>query len=427
MEITFLNHASFIFRYDNFKILVDPYLKGNAFNNAWSLLSEQEHDLSNINYIFFSHEHPDHFSVDFIKNNFKENRSEITILYQETYDKRVINFCNKLGYKTLELPNKKMISLEQNIEIICGKVPFYDSWLYIKTPEKNILNVNDCVLEDPSILGDIKKYVSNCDVLFTQFSYADFDDEENRILKAKEQLNRIVLQDKELNPKYIIPFASFIYFSNEDNFYMNDHINFPDKTNDFLQAECQANIIWFKPNDKWDCNSKKNNLDAINYWMNIYDNLNQLKKISVNNVSTAKELSKKSKIYKERILKNNNKLLIFLYQKFTSKPIYFYIKDIKQYAKYSFFSGFDFSVSETNSQITINSDVLAFVFDYDYGIDTFSVGARFNSNKKDYENMIRSLIIGELNNTGRYLKFSEIYKFINRDLIKRISSFILQR
>ena len=40
LKIIFLNHASFIIQYNNTKILVDPYLFGEAFNNGWNLLKE---------------------------------------------------------------------------------------------------------------------------------------------------------------------------------------------------------------------------------------------------------------------------------------------------------------------------------------------------------------------------------------------------
>ena len=65
MKITFLNHASFILETNQFKICVDPYLHGSAFNNGWNLLAEENHNksLENISHIYYSHEHPDHLSI----------------------------------------------------------------------------------------------------------------------------------------------------------------------------------------------------------------------------------------------------------------------------------------------------------------------------------------------------------------------------
>ena len=54
MNLTFLNHASYILNIGNSNILFDPYLYGSAFNNGWKLLNEEEHDVTNVNYIFYS-------------------------------------------------------------------------------------------------------------------------------------------------------------------------------------------------------------------------------------------------------------------------------------------------------------------------------------------------------------------------------------
>ena len=62
--ITFVNHASVIFSHKNIRLMTDPWIFGNAFNNGWSLLSESKftiEDFDKITHIWFSHEHPDHF------------------------------------------------------------------------------------------------------------------------------------------------------------------------------------------------------------------------------------------------------------------------------------------------------------------------------------------------------------------------------
>ena len=69
-NIIFLNHASFIIEFNGVKILNDPFLFGSAFNNGWNLIKEVDHEkiLKDITHIIFSHEHPDHFSVPFLKS-----------------------------------------------------------------------------------------------------------------------------------------------------------------------------------------------------------------------------------------------------------------------------------------------------------------------------------------------------------------------
>ena len=84
-NITFLNHASFILEYKEIKILNDPYLFNSAFNNGWNLLKEIDHRnfLKDITHIYFSHEHPDHFSIPFLKSISVEERKKLQLFIKK--------------------------------------------------------------------------------------------------------------------------------------------------------------------------------------------------------------------------------------------------------------------------------------------------------------------------------------------------------
>jgi hypothetical protein len=69
--------------------------------------------------------------------------------------------------------------------------------------------------------------------------------------------------------------------------------------------------------------------------------------------------------------------------------------------------------------ISLHSNSLAFIFDYDYGLDTLHVNGRFMTTPNYLPKIIRTLIIGSLNNTGRYIKLNNITKFVELDSIKR--------
>ncbi len=425
MQITFLNHASYILKTGKDSILFDPYLSGNAFNNGWKLLNEEKHNTENINYIFYSHEHPDHFQVDFLKNNFSKNRNEITILYQETYDKRIKKFCTSLGYSFIELPDKKEIKISDNFSIICGKVPFYDSWVMIKDGNKNILNVNDCVLEDPSLVHSIKKYTKNSDidVLFTQFSYASFADPENRAYRAKKQLETMKLQNDVLSPNSIIPFASFIYFAHEENFYMNDFINTPKVVENYIDKNLKVNSIWLKPNETWNVGDAKDNKKSIDYWMNFYNNIENLPKIKPVTTHSLSELEKKYISYIKRIKTRNNSFLVYIYNLIFGSRIFLFLYDIDIFVEISLLNGIKVLESIPENYIKLHTESLAFVFDFDYGIDTFAVAARFESREDIFNDFTKTFAIGELNNTGKFLKFNNVYKYIEFDFLWRLLKF----
>ncbi len=425
MEITFLNHASYILKTEKSSVLFDPYLSGTAFNNGWKLLNEEEHNVTDINYIFYSHEHPDHFQVDFLKNNFTQNRDEVTILYQETYDKRVKKFCTNLGYTFIELPDKKELKIGNDFDIICGKVPFYDSWVMIKDGNQNMLNVNDCVLEDPSLVHNIKKYTKNADidVLFTQFSYASFSDPENRSYRARKQLETIKLQNDVLSPKNIIPFASFIYFAHEENFYMNDSINTPEVVEDYINKNLNVDSIWLKPNENWVVGDNKDNEESINYWMKFYSNLQTLPKIKSLKTYSLNELEEKYASYFKKIRSRNNFILVYIYNLIFGKKVSLYLHDIDKHIEIGLLSGIKALNNNTEKYIKLHTESLAFIFDFDFGIDTFAVAARFESSEDIFNDFTKTFAIGELNNTGKFLKFNNFYKFIKIDFIWRLFKF----
>ena len=101
-EITWVNHASFVIEKGKTGLICDPWLDGSVFNKGWDLLSPTQwryEDFKRLTHIYFSHEHPDHFFPSNIQKIPQEVRSGIEVIYQETQDNKVINYCEKLGFK----------------------------------------------------------------------------------------------------------------------------------------------------------------------------------------------------------------------------------------------------------------------------------------------------------------------------------------
>lgn len=424
MKITFLNHASFVIEEENFKLCCDPYLFGSAFNNGWNLLKEENHEkqLKNLTHIFYSHEHPDHFAVPFLKSINESERSKITIIYQETLDKRVKKFCEGIGYNFLELKNKLKINLSKDISVICGKVPFYDSWINFNIKDKNILNVNDCVLENSSLISDINQTLKNkIDILFTQFSYASYaPTKESRLKFAENQFLALKKQDELIKPKFIVPFASFIYYSNVENKYMNDSINSVMSAHEFMNKNCKSKVIILRPNQEWDGTNELDNNMSLKYWKNIYENMDNLNYNKDTSSVDDLELISKSKKYIIRLKEKNNFLIVkFLKIIGLFKDIEIFVEDKKKYYNFNIFSGLQEInfVKNKNNLISLHSNSLAFLFDYNFGFDTLIVNARFTSNSSYYQRFKETFFLGTLNNTGRYLRLSKIHKYLDKNFI----------
>ena len=106
MKVQFISHAGFITEAGNKKIFTDPWTKGKAFNEGWALLSTHAAlNYQEIDYLFVTHEHPDHFSLPTLKAIDADTRKKIKILYQRHASPRLKIAFEKLGFKeVIELP-----------------------------------------------------------------------------------------------------------------------------------------------------------------------------------------------------------------------------------------------------------------------------------------------------------------------------------
>ena len=84
---------------------------------------------------------------------------------------------------------------------------------------------------------------------------------------------------KVLSPKYFVPFASFCYFSNKENYYLNDSINKVDETINYLNKNLSnTKILCFYPGDTWDFDSKWDNQNAIEKYIEDYKNTSSIQR-----------------------------------------------------------------------------------------------------------------------------------------------------
>jgi len=139
-------------------LICDPWLDGTAFNHGWRLISPtvcRYEDFARITHIWFSHEHPDHFSPSNVRRIPEHFRRKITVLLHYTKDKRLLNVCKAYGFQVQELPELEQVELAAGFRLICGRPGLIDSWMAIFAECKSILNMNDCIFRqrDDSLLS----------------------------------------------------------------------------------------------------------------------------------------------------------------------------------------------------------------------------------------------------------------------------------
>jgi hypothetical protein len=258
IEIHWVNHASFVYARGGVRLLCDPWLSGTAFNNGWRHITPtrfEPRDFRDITHVWISHQHPDHFAPQDLRRVAREDRERLTVLYQTVPDKLVVSWLRSAGFKDVrELPMEQWTSIGPGVEVLCGALAD-DSWLAVRSPGLTVLNVNDCVLKHRNDVAAIKALVGDVDVLLTQFSYAQWignaEETERRRADAREKFQRIRLQCEVLDPQIVIPFASYIYFSNRENFFMNDAVNRIGDICTFIETDLGRKAVVLYPGESW--------------------------------------------------------------------------------------------------------------------------------------------------------------------------------
>lgn len=398
-KLTFLNHASFMVENDDAVLLIDPWYEGSAFNQGWSLIDTSVKNDDVIKklikrnkeiFIWFSHEHSDHFSVPFVKK-LKNQSIRLTFLYQKTLDGRVRDFLKKENFEVLELKDGQSFKLGADFEIKNWKYHSGDSYCWIRCADKRILNLNDCVVSNADEALEVsKKISSDIDFLFTQFGYASWvgneSDKEYRFKVAQEKFERIKVQAEVLNPEFILPFASFVYFSHLDNFYLNDLQNTPEKLRIAKQLNIfQDKIFFMKPYDelilenKFETanNLRKLTISAERHWGSLLRNIQP--SVNKDGIISLDSLKKKYRKYFVKVFLNFFVVPQMLELVGFIRPLKIKITDLTVTVEISYVKGFNVLDNNVPYDISIKSQVLDFILSNDYGYNSTSVNGRYKT------------------------------------------------
>ena len=424
ISIQFINHASAVISDGKHSILTDPWFKGSVFNNAWNLLYENNYSdiskvIDNIDYIWISHEHPDHFSIDFFKFFSKKIiDNKIKILFQSTLDKRVVGFLNKFKIENIEINENIFFNINNNFKIKIVKNGFYDSALILDISGFIIFNLNDCALRSKNQIKHFKNKFGNCNLLLSQFSYAAWKGGKektiNRINSAKEKINSINNQIDILKPSYFIPFASLIWFSHKDNFYMNDSIN-KIYNLDANITNKSTNVIVMRPYEKQYITNFLQQNKSLDFWKSKYENIKNYQHHDYSIISNFNELNINLKNYKKNIFKKNSFLFMYLFHlisfRFLFSDLKIYLNDLNKIFIFSLFhnikiyKGHDYDIS-------LHSNSLNFIFKNTFGFDTLTVNGLFEiKSNTGFRKMVYNFGIGNLNNMGFVFDIKLLFNF----------------
>lgn len=406
--------------------MCDPWIEGTAFNNGWRLLSPTTFsydDFANVTHIWFSHEHPDHFALPNLRKIPEEIRRRITVLFHFTKDKRVLNVCKSLGFTIQELPESQWFQVG-DVNLICGRNEEIDSWLGIRVGNIRLLNLNDCLFTGDRELVRIHGLFGSPDVLLTQFSYANWvgnkGDTASHHRFAQSKRNEIRKQTRILRPKWIVPFASFVWFSHQDNYYMNECVNHIDDIFSYCANELKTSPVVLCPGDTWEIGAAHDSADAIASYEANFAEISRTGALDRSAPVTDDKLQEAASLFISKIRKKNNRLLLRLIPAATA-----YLTDKN---KTAIISPKEFRLVNGMAgrpDIHLDSDSLAYCMRYGWGGDTLQVNGRYQvpagGNPRRFFRIFR---VASLNTAEEYLDGGFVCKRLIQRAFRRMPRLI---
>jgi len=412
-----VNHASFIVESGPVRLICDPWLEGSAFNDGWSLLSPTKlgyEEFGEITHIWFSHEHPDHFSPGNLRKIPELHRHKIKVLFHNTKDKQVINLCKALGFSTEELPDNQFVGIADDFKVFSVRQGLVDSCLAIFAEGKTLLDMNDCIFDTRSELEKIQRHIGKTDVLFSQFSYANWvgnpGDHAAHLREANRKRQEMEKQIRLFAPSVFVPFASFVYFSHAENFFMNEHVNRITDVYDFVTGDLKVPTNVLYPGDQWEVGRTWDSAPSIARYKSDFDRALAWPPQTSPPVSLV-DLQEAARVFIGKCAQKNNRLLLN-----ALPPAAVRITDLGVHTELSFRRG----LVETKSKrpdIELSSSSLSYCFKTDWGGETLQINGRFEVPPRGKpRRFFRIFRVPRHNGYGSSLNF----RFLGRQVLQKV-------
>jgi hypothetical protein len=165
----------------------------------------------------------------------------------------VVDGLKKLGFERIrELPLYQWFTLKPGVEILCGSIGTMDSFMAVRAEGECILNLNDCICRDATLRYIRRLVGGKVSVMLTQFSVAQWiGNQKDETDAVAQKLRELKYRIWTFRPEFTIPFASFGYFCNQENSWMNQFMITPAH----VAALNLPGVNFMYPGDQW--NSKE--------------------------------------------------------------------------------------------------------------------------------------------------------------------------
>jgi hypothetical protein len=266
---------------------------------------------------------------------------------------------------------------------------------------QTLLNMNDCVFED-SDLASIKEQVGTVDVLLSQFSYAAWVGNEGDLAShrrhAADQLANVRRHIQVFNPRWFIPFASYVYFSHAENFYMNQAANRIGDVYGYVQEQLGRETVVLFPGDTWEIGAFHDSTQAIRSYTAALEAA-LLKAPDRSRVVSLDELEKAATVLIQKNQRRNNRFLLK-----ALPPAIVRLTDLGMDVELSYRRGLH-QVFGKRPALSLSSDSLLYCLEFDWGGNALEINGRYQVlRSKNPEWFFRLLRVSQHNAAGERLE-----------------------
>lgn len=265
MLVTYLGHAAIMLEAGGARILMDPWLVDPSYDGTWwhfPPLALGVRDLPRIDYLFVSHEHPDHFDPPTLQQLDKNTH----VIIADFRKKRLRDQLAAMGFRTItELPFEQEFACGRGgltARLIAPDRPWDDSAILLSHDGTTVMNVNDCHLDEATLSRLGAEH--DIDLAFLTFTGASqypgcFDFPlgakiERARYSKHSHLAEFVHWAKLLRAKRAVPAAGNHALLAEDQLFLNTpmYANTPAEALAALQAEApEIAGLQMNPGDTW--------------------------------------------------------------------------------------------------------------------------------------------------------------------------------
>lgn len=290
MKVTYIGHACILVESGGTRILMDPWLTDPTYHGTWwhyPPLTLGIRDLPKVDYLYISHEHPDHFDPPTLR----ELDKDVHVIIANFTRKRFRDRLRGLGFRHID-------EVEFGAEFRCNGSglrlrlippdrPWDDSAILVQDGSTTVLNVNDCHLDDATLerLGSEQAI----DLAFLTFTGASqypgcFEFPlASKIQRWNESkvahLEEFVNWAKLLRTKRAVPAAGNFALLAPDQLFLNTahYVNTPQEAVDLLRLKApEIEGLQMNPGDAWTADGTLTRLRPAPDWSRRLEHIEKL-------------------------------------------------------------------------------------------------------------------------------------------------------